>query len=53
MDYYYGAINIIESKYRDVRVFIFTQDADWTKENFKGEKFHFVDGNSPVEDMSS
>lgn len=51
MDYYYGAINIIESKYRDVKYFIFTQDADWAKENFKGEKFHFVEGNSPVEDV--
>ena len=49
--YYEHAMQIIEKRLNSPKYFIFTQDKDWAKENFQGENFEFVEGNSRLEDM--
>jgi hypothetical protein len=51
MDYYEKAMDFIGKKTSNPRFFIFTEDIDWAKENFVGDKFRFVTGNSAIEDM--
>jgi hypothetical protein len=51
-DYYRNALNVIKSKVEDISIFIFSNDAEWVKENLK---FNFptvvVEGTEPYEDM--
>jgi len=51
VDYYKKAMDHIEKKISNPRFFIFTQDIEWAKENFIGDQFHFITGNSGIEDM--
>lgn len=51
MDYYNRAIQLIENKVDNPVFFIFTEDKEWAKQNFKGNNFNFIEGNSAIEDM--
>lgn len=50
-DYYKKAIEHIEKSITNPIFFIFTEDIEWAKESFVGDKFIFVTGNSAIEDM--
>lgn len=47
-NYYLPAMNIIKSKH----YLVFSDDINWCKTKFIGEQFTFVEGNSPVTDLS-
>jgi len=47
MDYYNSAISMFE----DQNFLVFSDDIKWCKENFKGDKFTFCEGNSSEEDL--
>lgn len=49
--YYNRAIRIIERSNTNSRFFIFTEDKEWAKSNFIGDKFILINGNSAIEDM--
>jgi hypothetical protein len=51
VSYYQNAIKTIEIQYPNSVFFIFTEDMDWAKKNFIGNKFIFIEGNSAIEDM--
>lgn len=51
MDFYNSAIQMIKAKFPNAVFFIFTQDTEWAKENFKGSEFIFIEGNTAIEDM--
>lgn len=51
MSYYNLAIKSIKDRFPNSVFYIFTQDTEWAKENFIGEEFHFVEGNSAIDDM--
>ncbi|SMC47925.1 alpha-1,2-fucosyltransferase [Chryseobacterium sp. YR221] len=51
MDYYRKAIQLIKEKIDNPVFFIFTEDKEWAKDNFKGSEFNFIEGNSAIEDM--
>ncbi len=44
--YYKNAIDYIRDNYKNCKFFIFSDDIDWCKNEFTGEDFFFVDGNS-------
>jgi hypothetical protein len=46
LDYFRHAINILEKKLQGVIFFIFTDDVEWVKSNFKGERFRIVSANN-------
>ncbi|WP_223560017.1 alpha-1,2-fucosyltransferase [Chryseobacterium lathyri] len=50
-DYYNRSIKFIKEKVDNPIFFIFTEDKEWARENFKGDEFYFVDGNTAIEDM--
>ncbi|WP_294319028.1 alpha-1,2-fucosyltransferase [uncultured Chryseobacterium sp.] len=50
-DYYKKAIDLLKMKFKNIQFFIFTQDKEWARQNFVGENFHFVEGNSAIDDM--
>ena len=45
LEYYNRAINLIKSKIDNPIFFVFSNDIQWCRENFKGEEFCFVDCN--------
>jgi len=47
--YYERAIELIIHKYPNVKFYIFSNDMAWCKEHFKGEAFHFVEGNKGLD----
>ncbi|WP_291066231.1 MULTISPECIES: alpha-1,2-fucosyltransferase [unclassified Empedobacter] len=51
MSYYNLAMKSIKDRFPNAVFYIFTQDTEWAKENFIGEEFHFVEGNSAIDDM--
>lgn len=50
-DYYENAIRYFKKKFPNAKFYIFTQDKQWALENFTGEEFQFISGNSAIEDM--
>lgn len=48
INYYYRAMEIIDSKY----YMIFSDDIEWCKQNFRGDRFIFSEGRTPIEDLS-
>lgn len=49
ISYYEKAINIIKESIVEIELFVFSDDLDWCKDNFKFlEKTHFVDSNQNV-----
>lgn len=48
MDYYFKAINVVKSK----KYLIFSDDIEWCKKNFKGDKFLFSNETNPVNDLT-
>jgi hypothetical protein len=53
IEYYQTAIEFLENKIIQPQFYIFSDDPEWAKDNFKGEKFRFIDNNSqsPVIDL--
>lgn len=53
MDYYKRAMDIVGQKIPEPEFYIFSDDIEWCKSNFvdTGEKLHFVEKNSTVEDF--
>lgn len=51
IDYYKKAIEIIEKKITNPEYFIFSDDIEWCKLNFKVGNFHFITGNSAEQDL--
>ena len=52
MDYYLRAIVYLEKLYKNkLRFYVFSDDIDWAKSNFKDEKFNVMQGNQPGEDI--
>lgn len=51
MEYYAAAMQLIESRISNPRYFVFTQDTEWAQENFKGNDYEFIQGNSAIDDM--
>ncbi len=50
LDYYRNAMNIFRTRYNgNVRFYIFTNDFEWTKEQFTDEDCYFVQGNTGKE----
>lgn len=47
MSYYQQAIEICNTS----RYLVFSDDIDWCKENFKGDQFTIMEGNSPTVDL--
>lgn len=43
--YYWDSINFFIDRFRDVKFFLFSDDIKWVKENIKGEKIKYVEGN--------
>lgn len=50
MDYYSTAMKKFESE--DTKFLIFSDDIDWCRSQFKGDKFIFVDTGSPYSDLA-
>ena len=48
MDYYNQAINLTNSN----RYIVFSDDIEWCKGHFKGDKFSFAEGNAPAHDLA-
>ena len=46
LEYYRAAIDYLENKIAQPLFYIFSDDPEWTKNNFKGEKFRIMDNNS-------
>lgn len=48
LSYYFKAIELLKGLYNNLEFFIFSDDMDWVKENFKltGESIHFIEGNN-------
>lgn len=46
LDYFRHAINILEKKLQGVIFFIFTDDVEWVKSNFMGDRFRIVSANN-------
>lgn len=42
MNYYQKAVQIIKEKITNPTFFIFSDDINWAKENFKGDEYYFV-----------
>jgi len=52
LDYYQNAMNLINTKYEDVRYFIFSDDISWVKENLKIKNAFYIDHKTiPHEDI--
>jgi len=54
LGYYERAMRQILGQHRDVEFFMFSDDHQWCRENFRGPGIHFVDANGPdaaVEDL--
>jgi len=49
--YYENAIQYFEKRNYKPVFYIFSDDIVWAKNNFKGDKFKFITGNQPAEDM--
>lgn len=47
-EYYDSAMNIFSG---DHKFIVFSDDIEWCKENFKGDRFHHVDTGSPYSDL--
>jgi glycosyltransferase involved in cell wall biosynthesis len=47
IDYYLNALDYFKS----YRVLVFSDDIDWCKSSFKGDRFTFVEGQSDLEDL--
>jgi glycosyltransferase involved in cell wall biosynthesis len=47
IEYYHNAIDY----FKDYKIFVFSDDIQWCKENFKGDNFKFVEGQSDIEDL--
>ena len=45
IDYYLRSIDFVKSKCENPEFFIFTDDMQWAKKNFKGANYNFVEGN--------
>jgi len=52
MEYYNFAISELESLLGEVRVLVISDDIEWCKQNFIGEKYVFSEGCSGIEDMA-
>lgn len=51
MEYYNRAILYFKEKYPGAVFYIFTDDINWCRQNFIGEEYIFIQGNTPFEDM--
>lgn len=51
LEYYNKAIKLIKEKVNISKFFVFSQDKEWVRQNFVGEEFVFVDGDSAIEDF--
>lgn len=52
LDYYNRAVDFLQSQYKNIHFFIFSDDISWTKEHLKVENKTFVEHNTiPHEDM--
>ncbi|MFH0846038.1 MAG: alpha-1,2-fucosyltransferase [Patescibacteria group bacterium] len=52
LDYYQNAIQKISEKFKDLKIFVFSDDIWWAKENFKTEfSITFVEENKNYEDL--
>lgn len=53
VDYYKKAIDIIKKKVKNPRFYIFSDEIDWCKENFKkfGINMNFIEGQKDYEDL--
>lgn len=45
IEYYRRGINFFVNKFKNPIYFVFSDDIDWAKDNFKGNQFRFVDSN--------
>jgi hypothetical protein len=51
IDYYIGALNLLEEKVKDPKIFVFSDDIPWAKANLKTNlPLHFIDYNSVEKD---
>lgn len=51
IDYYKRALRAVAEREGKVSVYVFSDDIEWCKSKFNGECYHFIQGNSPIEDM--
>jgi len=51
IDYYMRALKDVKRREGNISVYVFSDDIDWCKSQFKDDYFTFVQGNSPIEDM--
>lgn len=51
LDYYNNAINYLESNYSNLVYYIFSDDINWAKNNFKDKKFRIISGNEAYVDL--
>lgn len=52
LEYYINAIKIIEKKHDIDYYLVFSDDINWCKENFKSDKYIFIEGQYNTEDLS-
>jgi len=51
-DYYMGALKILNAKYSDLKLFVFSDDIQWVMTNFEiGQEIDFIDTGSDTSDM--
>jgi len=47
--YYQKALGNLNSKFRELELFIFSEDMEWAKANFKGSNVHFLENNKSAD----
>lgn len=51
MSYYQQSIEILNKRFGNLQYFVFSDDIEWVKLQFKGSEYVFVEGNSPSQDL--
>ncbi|MCL1671845.1 alpha-1,2-fucosyltransferase [Elizabethkingia ursingii] len=51
IEYFRSAISYLNSKVKGLHYYIFSDDIEWAKQNFIGDSFSFMEGNSVIEDF--
>lgn len=51
VDYYNEAVNTISKNLNNPQFFIFSQDEEWVEDNFAGDNFQYIKGNSTIDDL--
>lgn len=51
IEYFQKAISYLNNKIEDLHYYVFSDDIEWAKQNFTGDFFTFIEGNSAVDDL--